>query len=117
MARKCSIKYRLAVLLLLSTRKDCDIVSEFLRVPFFNLVQHHDICYANKQLPTIPTTSAIPLPPSSISACLLFNHLIPKNTCAALNEACKQIIELYLTIIHNSSPIHDFSNYLSYGGH
>lgn len=74
-------------------------------------------CYANKQLLAIPPISAIPLPPSSSSACLLLNHFMPKNTWALLNEACNQMIELYLIIIHNSSPIHDFSNYLPRGGH
>lgn len=117
--KKMLYKIWLAVLWL-STRKDVwhpGILSEFLRVTFFKLVQHHDICYVNKQFPTIPTTSATPLPPSSISACLLFNHFMPRNTCAALNEACKQIIELYLIITHDSSPIHDFPNYLPCGGH
>ncbi|KAF3821868.1 hypothetical protein GH733_009910 [Mirounga leonina] len=43
--------------------------------------------YANKQLLAIPPISAIPLPPSSSSACLLLNHFMPKNTFLERQEA------------------------------
>lgn len=75
------------------------------------------LCYAIKQHSNFPPISAIPLTPSNSSACLLLNHFMLKNTWAELNEACNQMTELYLIIIHNSSLIYDFSNYLPCGGH